>query len=161
LPRELQLPARASVLEAPADGDPAAREAPRRRVVVRGSEEPRLERLAGQLWEREPDERIELELAFDGLAHRGKMVASRSCDDPESERRAPFPEARTCSIILLMAMFAIVAGRSTPTNERLGSVLGPAQAVTRLRAGDVALGRLDVLLSLDGIEPGLWALDVL
>jgi len=58
-------------------------------------------------------------------------------------------------------MFAIVAGRSTPTNERLGSVLGPAQAVTRLRAGDVALGRLDVLLSLDGIEPGLWALDVL
>jgi glutathione synthase/RimK-type ligase-like ATP-grasp enzyme len=60
-----------------------------------------------------------------------------------------------------MATFAIVAGRSTPTNERLGCVLGPAQAVTRLRAGDVALGRLDVLLSLDGIEPGLWALDVL
>jgi RimK family alpha-L-glutamate ligase len=60
-----------------------------------------------------------------------------------------------------MAMFAVVAGRSTPTNERLGCVLGPAQAVTRLHAGDVALGRLDVLLSLDGIEPGLWALDLL
>jgi RimK family alpha-L-glutamate ligase len=60
-----------------------------------------------------------------------------------------------------MAVFAVVAGRSTPTNERLGSVLGPAQAVARLRDGDVALGRLDVLFSLDGIEPGLWALDVL
>jgi RimK family alpha-L-glutamate ligase len=40
-------------------------------------------------------------------------------------------------------------------------VLSPAQSVARLRPGDVALGRLDVLPSLDGIEPGLWALDVL
>jgi RimK family alpha-L-glutamate ligase len=60
-----------------------------------------------------------------------------------------------------MGTFAVVAGGSTPTNERLGCVLGPAQAVTRLRPGDVALGRLDVLLSVDGVEPGLWALDVL
>jgi RimK family alpha-L-glutamate ligase len=60
-----------------------------------------------------------------------------------------------------MGTFAVVAGRNTPTNERLGCVLGPAQAVTRLLPGDVAIGRLDVLLSLDGIEPGLWALDVL
>lgn len=56
-------------------------------------------------------------------------------------------------------MFAVIAHRVTPTNTRLGAVLSPAQALTRLGAGDVALGRLDVLPSLDGVEPGLWALD--
>jgi RimK family alpha-L-glutamate ligase len=58
-----------------------------------------------------------------------------------------------------MGAFAVVAHRVTPTNTRLGSVLSPAQALTRLVPGDVALGRLDVLQTLDGIEPGLWALD--
>ncbi len=58
-----------------------------------------------------------------------------------------------------MSVFAVVAHRVTPTNTRLGAVLSPAQAVARLRPGDVALGRLDVLPSLDGVEPGLWALD--
>jgi len=58
-----------------------------------------------------------------------------------------------------MSMFAVVAHRVTPTNTRLGIVLSPAQAVARLGRGDVALGRLDVLTSLDGIEPGLWALE--
>ena len=58
-----------------------------------------------------------------------------------------------------MSTFAIVAHRVTPTNNRLGSVLSPAQALARLSAGDVALGRLDVLASLDGVEPGLWALE--
>ena len=58
-----------------------------------------------------------------------------------------------------MATFAVIAHRCSPTNTRLGSVLSPAQALARLGHGDVALARLDVLPTLDGIEPGLWALD--
>ncbi len=58
-----------------------------------------------------------------------------------------------------MSTFAVIAHRVTPTNTRLGSVLSPAQALARLAPGDVALGRLDVLASLDGVEPGLWALE--
>jgi RimK family alpha-L-glutamate ligase len=58
-----------------------------------------------------------------------------------------------------MSTVAVVAHRVTPTNTRLGMVLSPAQALTRLGPGDVALGRLDVLTTLDGIEPGLWALE--
>jgi RimK family alpha-L-glutamate ligase len=58
-----------------------------------------------------------------------------------------------------MATFAVIAHRITPTNTRLGAVLTPAQALVKLRPGDVALGRLDVLPTLDGIEPGLSALD--
>jgi [lysine-biosynthesis-protein LysW]--L-2-aminoadipate ligase len=64
-------------------------------------------------------------------------------------------------IIGSMTTFAVVASRATPTNTRLGVLLSPAQAVARLRPGDVALGRLDILPSLHGIEPGLWALDLL
>jgi RimK family alpha-L-glutamate ligase len=64
--------------------------------------------------------------------------------------------------------FAVIAQRPTPTNVALTScvvpgvdslLLTPAQALVRLEPGDVALGRLDVLSSLDGIEPGFWALD--
>jgi len=58
-----------------------------------------------------------------------------------------------------MTTFAVIAHRVTPTNTRLGVVVSPAQAVARLQPGDVALGRLDVLQSLDGVEPGLWALE--
>jgi RimK family alpha-L-glutamate ligase len=60
-----------------------------------------------------------------------------------------------------MSVFSVVATRSMPTNARLGVVLTPGQAITRLRTGDVALGRLDVLPSLDGIEGGWWALETL
>ena len=60
-----------------------------------------------------------------------------------------------------MSTFAIVAHRITPTNARLGPLLTPAQALVRLGAGDVALGRLDVLPSLDGVEAGAWALELL
>jgi RimK family alpha-L-glutamate ligase len=64
--------------------------------------------------------------------------------------------------------FAVIAQRPTPTNVALATcgvagvdslLLTPAQALIRLEPSDVALGRLDVLSSLDGIEPGFWALD--
>src|SRR5436305_1940547 len=64
--------------------------------------------------------------------------------------------------------FAVVAQRSTPTNVSLATapvagvesvLLSPAQALVHLVRGDVALGRLDVLHSLDGMEPGVWALE--
>ena len=58
-----------------------------------------------------------------------------------------------------MSTFAIIAHRVTPTNTRLGTVVSPAQALARLQPGDIALGRLDVLPSLDGVEPGLWTLE--
>jgi len=58
-----------------------------------------------------------------------------------------------------MSRLVVVAHRFTPTNTRLGTVLTPAQALTRLGPGDVALGRLDVLETLDGVEPGLWTLE--
>ena len=64
--------------------------------------------------------------------------------------------------------FAIVAGRLTPTNRRLleaarclgidATIIDPNDAERRLRPGDVALGRLDVLPTMDGVEPGIEAL---
>jgi RimK family alpha-L-glutamate ligase len=62
---------------------------------------------------------------------------------------------------------AIVTQRATPTNLGIAAaaprgvrmrLLAPEQAVTQLRYGDAALGRLDVLESLDGVDDGLWAL---
>src|SRR5256714_15266978 len=86
------------------------------------------------------------------------------------------PQGKTCnsgrepSPFHAHMKFAVVAQRSTPTNLALAScvvpgveslLLTPAQAVTRLEPGDIALGRLDVLHSLDGVEPGTWAFDAL
>ncbi|HEY7379827.1 MAG TPA: hypothetical protein VH572_01355 [Gaiella sp.] len=65
---------------------------------------------------------------------------------------------------------AVVAARPTQTNLGFARVvraglrveaLTPAQAVERLSRGDVAVGRLDVLPTLDGIDDGLWALGAL
>jgi RimK family alpha-L-glutamate ligase len=65
--------------------------------------------------------------------------------------------------------FAVVAHRSSDTNARLaeaaqacgldGHVLSPRDALRLLEAGDVALGRLDVRETLDGIERGTTQLE--
>jgi RimK family alpha-L-glutamate ligase len=65
---------------------------------------------------------------------------------------------------------ALVALRSTKTNESLAradvegrrwEALTPEDALASLRPGDAALGRLDVLPTLDGIDDGMWALGAL
>jgi RimK family alpha-L-glutamate ligase len=64
-------------------------------------------------------------------------------------------------------LLAVVAQRRTATNVALAAaappgvdarILTPAQAASLLRPGAVALGRLDVADTLDGVEDGLWAL---
>ena len=66
--------------------------------------------------------------------------------------------------------FALIACRATPTNDALVGVtalptvwesMTPERALDELVSGDVALGRLDVLPTLDGIDDGLWALGAL
>src|ERR687896_173738 len=66
--------------------------------------------------------------------------------------------------------FALVACRPTPTNDALAAAgpaderwqtMTPHDALETLRPGDVALGRLDVLPTLDGMDDGLWALGAL
>lgn len=67
--------------------------------------------------------------------------------------------------------FALIARRTTPTNDALaGTVVDhgilwepmtPELALDELRSGDVALGRLDVLPTLNGIDDGMWALGAL
>ena len=63
-------------------------------------------------------------------------------------------------------LLAIVAQRRTATNTALAAavprgvdarILLPEQAVSLLQPGAVALGRLDVVDGLDGVEDGLWA----
>jgi RimK family alpha-L-glutamate ligase len=65
--------------------------------------------------------------------------------------------------------FAVVAHRSSETNERLAAaaaelgfdaaVLPPREALRLLEPGDLALGRLDVREKLDGIESGTAELE--
>jgi RimK family alpha-L-glutamate ligase len=61
-------------------------------------------------------------------------------------------------------IFALVAQRATETNVALAAqpwpgaesmILTPAEALDRLRPGDVALGRLDVKPTLDGVDDGV------
>ena len=61
-------------------------------------------------------------------------------------------------------IFALVAQRATETNVALASrpwpgaqslILKPREALERLEAGDVALGRLDVKPTLDGVDDGV------
>ncbi len=63
--------------------------------------------------------------------------------------------------------FALIAHRETETNLRLleavpagieATLLSPAETLGRLGDGDAALARLDVLPTVDGIEPGAWEL---
>jgi RimK family alpha-L-glutamate ligase len=63
--------------------------------------------------------------------------------------------------------FALIESRSTATNRALAETdppwepLHPDAALRELRAGDVALGRLDVQPDGDGVDDGLWALGAL
>jgi RimK family alpha-L-glutamate ligase len=67
-------------------------------------------------------------------------------------------------------LLAFVAGRRTPTNVALAAaaphwvdarILTPEEAATVLGDCDVAVGRVDVAGTLDGVEDGLWALGTL
>src|SRR4029450_11888103 len=65
---------------------------------------------------------------------------------------------------------AVIAQTPTFANEalvRVGcrgaewSLLTPAEALDTLSPGDCAIGRIDVLPTLDGVDDGLWALGAL
>lgn len=73
--------------------------------------------------------------------------------------RSPRPADRRRSVVIL--------GTPNQTNYALAAAFGdlghdarvaPAPRWPRLTRGDLAIARLDVLPTLDGIEPGLWSL---
>ena len=64
--------------------------------------------------------------------------------------------------------FAVISHSPSPTNLALaaggwdgvpGELLTPREALLTLGRGDIALARLDVRQTLDGVEDGLWALE--
>jgi len=69
------------------------------------------------------------------------------------------PASRSRSIVIL--------GKATETNRSLAAAfadlgerawLSPEAMPTRLQRGDLVIARLDVVPTLDGVEPGLWQL---
>lgn len=65
---------------------------------------------------------------------------------------------------------ALIARRTTPTNEALAGPsvdglrwepMAPEQALAEFGPGDAALGRLDVLPTLEGVDDGAWGLGAL
>ena len=65
---------------------------------------------------------------------------------------------------------AVVAQTATPANEALARVgchgadwclMTPSEALATLSPGDAAIGRIDVLPTLDGVDDGIWVLGAL
>src|SRR4051794_38353188 len=65
---------------------------------------------------------------------------------------------------------AVVAQTATPANEALVRVgcrgadwclMTPSEALATLSPGDAAIGRIDVLPTLDGVDDGIWVLGAL
>lgn len=80
------------------------------------------------------------------------------------------PSAHRGQTILSMVQIGVVGWEQETNRELVGAwralglpaaLLTPPQAVRGLGEGDVALGRLDVVRSLDGVEPGLDVLGFL
>ena len=93
-------------------------------------------------------------------------MATRSGEDPESKPCGPL---RTVLTAGTTSPCSLRSSPSAPPKRTLRSrpprraecsfcLYSPEQAVAQLRHGDAALGRLDVLPTLDGVEDGLWAL---